>query len=46
MAFDFKKLLSVLASPRWWWSWFMIILGCTLLAAGYVLFISPYNIVP
>ena len=24
----------------------MIILGCSLLAAGYVLFISPYNIVP
>ena len=24
----------------------MIILGCALLAAGYVLFISPYNIVP
>ncbi|MBR2032755.1 MAG: YitT family protein [Alistipes sp.] len=46
MAVDLKKHLSVLASPRWWWSWFMIILGCTLLAAGYVLFISPYNIVP
>ena len=43
---DFKKHLSALASPRWWWSWFMIILGCSLLAAGYVLFISPYNIVP
>ena len=24
----------------------MIVIGCTLLAAGYVLFISPYNIVP
>ena len=24
----------------------MIVLGCSLLAAGYVLFISPYNIVP
>ena len=46
MAIDFKKHLSALASPRWWWSWFMIILGCSLLAGGYVLFISPYNIVP
>lgn len=43
---NLKEHLSVLASPRWWWSWFMIILGCSLLAAGYVLFISPYNIVP
>lgn len=46
MKIDIKKHLSALASPRWWWSWFMIILGCTLLAGGYVLFISPYNIVP
>ncbi|MBR3677298.1 MAG: YitT family protein [Alistipes sp.] len=43
---DIKKHLSELLSPRWWWSWFMIFLGCTLLAAGYVLFISPYKIVP
>ena len=46
LSMDLKKHLSVLSSPRWWWSWFMIILGCSLLAAGYVLFISPYNIVP
>ena len=43
---DLKKHLSVLKSLQWWRSWFMIIIGCTLLAAGYVLFISPYNIVP
>ena len=43
---DLKKHLSVLKSPQWWWSWFMIVIGCTLLAVGYVLFISPYNIVP
>ena len=44
-----KKLngaISALQSPRWWWSWFKIILGCTLLAGGYVLFITPYKIVP
>ena len=46
MKIDIKKHLSSLKSPRWWWSWFMIILGCALLAGGYVLFISPYNIVP
>ena len=27
-------------------SWFKIILGCTILAAGFVFFINPYNIVP
>ena len=43
---DLRRHLSVLSSPQWWWSWFMIVLGCALLAAGYVLFISPYNIVP
>lgn len=41
-----KSILSSLASPRWWWSWFKIILGCILLAAGYVFFITPYKIVP
>lgn len=46
MKFNLKEHLAVLASPQWWWSWFMILLGCILLAAGYVLFISPYNIVP
>ena len=30
----------------WWRSWFMILLGCTILAAGFVYFINPYNIVP
>ena len=31
---------------KWWKTWFLILLGSTLLAAGYVFFISPYNIVP
>ena len=30
----------------WWKSWIMILLGCTILAAGFVYFINPYNIVP
>ena len=41
-----KAFLKPTLSWKWWWSWFMIVLGCALLAAGYVLFISPYNIVP
>ena len=46
MKLNFESIWSALKSPRWWWSWFMIVLGCILLAGGYVLFISPYNIVP
>ena len=30
----------------WWKSWVMIFIGCTILAAGFVYFINPYNIVP
>lgn len=40
---SFKRDIT---SISWWFSWFKIILGCALLAAGYVLFITPYNIVP
>lgn len=30
----------------WWVSWLMIAVGCTVMAAGFVFFINPYNIVP
>lgn len=30
----------------WWADWFIIILGCVILASGFVFFINPYNIVP
>ena len=43
---DIKSLTQPMFSLKWWSSWFFILLGCTLLAAGYVYFISPYNIVP
>ena len=43
---DIKSLTQPVFSLKWWSSWFFILLGCTLLAAGYVFFISPYNIVP
>ena len=31
---------------NWWTSWINIFVGCTILAAGFVFFINPYNIVP
>lgn len=34
------------AKLDWWLSWAGIFLGCTILAAGFVFFINPYNIVP
>ena len=40
------SLKQDMKSPKWWWSWIKIIIGCLLLAAGYVLFITPYRIVP
>ena len=30
----------------WWTSWFNIVLGVTVMCAGFVFFINPYNIVP
>ena len=38
--------LSCITDWHWWLSWGGILLGCTLLAAGFVFFINPYNIVP
>ena len=43
---DIKSLIQPIFSLKWWSTWFFILLGSTLLAAGYVYFISPYNIVP
>ncbi len=31
---------------EWWRTWLNIFIGCTILAAGFVYFINPYNIVP
>ena len=41
-----ESLKNDCKNPSWWWSWFKIVIGCALLAGGYVLFISPYQIVP
>lgn len=35
-----------LTSRSFWTSWASIVAGCTTMAAGFVLFINPYNIVP
>lgn len=35
-----------LTSLAWWKSWATIVSGCAVMAAGFVLFINPYNIVP
>ena len=35
-----------MGSWAWWRSWFLIFLGCSIMGAGFVLFINPYNFVP
>lgn len=41
-----RNVLEPMFSARWWRSWVSIFLGCAIMAAGYVFFINPYNIVP
>lgn len=41
-----KALLEPMGSWAWWRSWFLIFLGCSIMGAGFVLFINPYNFVP
>ncbi len=41
-----KALLEPMGSWAWWRSWFMIFLGCSIMGAGFVLFVNPYNFVP
>ena len=41
-----NNITSCISDWHWWLSWGGILLGCTLLAAGFVFFINPYNIVP
>ncbi|MDE5579591.1 MAG: YitT family protein [Alistipes sp.] len=40
------SLLEPLRSWAWWRSWALIFLGCSIMGAGFVLFINPYNFVP
>ena len=46
MAEKLQRLMAPVLSLRWWQSWIGIFAGCTIMAAGYVFFINPYNIVP
>ena len=41
-----KALLEPMGSWAWWRSWLLIFLGCSIMGAGFVLFINPYNFVP
>lgn len=40
------KLIEPAFSWAWWRSWIMIFLGCSIMGAGFVLFVNPYNFVP
>ena len=35
-----------MGSWAWWRSWFLIFFGCSVMGAGFVLFVNPYNFVP
>ncbi len=41
-----RNVLEPMFSVRWWLSWVAIFCGCAIMAAGFVFFINPYNIVP
>ena len=41
-----KTIFSTLASWKWWRSWLLILLGCSIMGSAFVLFINPYNFVP
>lgn len=41
-----EKLLKDIKTLKWWKSWIGITIGSAIVAAGFVYFINPYNIVP
>ena len=42
-----KQTIKVrVANMAWWKDMFFIVFGCAMMAAGFVFFINPYNIVP
>ncbi len=43
---NLRSWLAPMASWAWWRSWMLIFLGCSIMGAGFVLFINPYNFVP
>lgn len=46
MTKPFETLKQNLLSWAWWRSWLMIFLGCSIMGAGFVFFVNPYNFVP
>ena len=42
----FKQEMEAAKQFKWWLSWANILLGCVIVAIGFVFFINPYNIVP
>ena len=43
---NLRSWLAPMTSWAWWRSWMLIFLGCSIMGAGFVLFINPYNFVP
>ena len=41
-----KTMKETVAHLGWWRDMILIVIGCTMVAAGFVFFINPYNIVP
>ena len=41
-----KTVSEKLTSWRWWLEWAGIFIGDAIMAAGFVFFINPYNIIP
>ncbi|MBR5333262.1 MAG: YitT family protein [Alistipes sp.] len=41
-----KSAKETFANLAWWRDMLFIVFGCTMMAAGFVFFINPYNIVP
>ncbi len=41
-----KALTEPIGTWAWWRSWILIFIGCSIMGAGFVLFVNPYNFVP
>lgn len=46
LSYKLKQYCKPATHFDWWVSWAGVLIGCTILAAGFVFFINPYNIVP
>ena len=46
LSYKLKQYCKPATRFGWWVSWGGVLMGCAILAAGFVFFINPYNIVP